>query len=340
MKTFLAALSAFVSVGCVAAMASAQDAQAYRQVGAIPLGAPERWDYVIADAPSGRVFVAHGDRLSVVDGRVLRPIGDVTGLKGGAHGTYVSASTGLGFTDDGEMGKAIAFDLKTLTIRATLDAAPDADAIAGGGRGVYVIDGDSGVITVIDPAGLKVVDTINVGGALESAVVDNEGHLFVNGAERGEIVLIDTATNAVTARWPVPDCKSPHGMAIDAARHRLFTSCVNGRLDVLDTQSGREVASAPIGLGTDSAAFDPVRHRIFSSNGRDGTISVIEEVDANTYRALAPVKTQVGARTMAVDTSTGRLFVASAAIDPAGPTTGRRRFLPGTLKLLVFDPVK
>ena len=340
MKTRLAALSAFMSIGFVAATASAQPSPTYRQVGAIPLGAPERWDYVIADAPSGRVFVAHGDRLSVVDGRGLTVIGDVTGLKGGAHGTYVSAATGLGFTDDGEAGKAVAFDLKTLAIRATLDAAPDADAIAGGERGVYVIDGDSGVITVIDPAGLKVVDTIKVGGSLESAVLDNEGHLFVNGADRAEIVRIDTASNAVTARRPVPDCKSPHGLAIDPAHHRLFTSCVNGRLDVLDTQSGREVASAPIGLGTDSAAFDPVRHRIFSSNGRDGTISVIQEVDADTYRPLAPVKTQVGARTMAVDTSTGRLFVASADVDPAGPTTGRRRFLPGTLKLLVFDPAK
>ena len=340
MKTLLAALSAFMSVGSIVAAAFGQAPLSYRQVAAMPLGAPERWDYVIADAPSGRVFVAHGDRLSVVDGRGLRPIGDVTGLKGGAHGTYVSASTGLGFTDDGEAGKAVAFDLKTLAIRATLDAAPDADATAGGERGVYVIGGDSGVITVIDPAGLKVVDTVKVGGSLESAVLDNEGHLFVNGAERAEIVRIDTASNAVTARWPVADCKSPHGMAIDPVRHRLFTSCVNGRLDVLDTQSGREVASAPIGLGTDSAAFDPVRRRIFSSNGRDGTISVIQEVDADTYRPLAPVKTQVGARTMAVDTSTGRLFVASADIDPTGPTTGRRRFLPGTLKLLVFDPTK
>ena len=193
---------------------------------------------------------------------------------------------------------------------------------------------------MIDPVGPRVAGTIKIGGSLEAAAVDGRGHLFVNGAERSEIVEVDTASDTVVNRWPIPDCKSPHGMAIDPARHRLFTSCVNGRLDVVDTDTGREVASAPIGLGTDSAAFDPVRRRIFSSNGRDGTISVIEEVDADTYRPLQSITTQVSGRTMAVDASTGRLFVAAAEIDPTGPTTGRRRFLPGTLKLLVFDPVK
>ena len=113
---------------------------------------------------------------------------------------------------------------------------------------------------------------------------------------------------------------------------------MNGRLDVVDSDSGREVASAPIGLGTDSAAFDPVRRRVFSSNGRDGTISVIEEVDADTYRPLQSVATQVSGRTMAVDASTGRLFVAAADVDPSGPPPGRRSLLPGTRKLRGLDP--
>ena len=328
---------AMLSTGPARAQAEGAPA-AYRLVAAIPLGSPERWDYVVADAPSGRVYVAHGDRLSVVDGRTLKTVGDVTGIKGGTHGSYAAAPAGLGFTDDGQAGEAVAFDLKSLAVRATLPAAPDADAIAGDGERVYVMDGDSGVITVIDAQGPKVVATIAIGGSLEAAAADGRGHLFVNGAARGEVVRIDTASNTVTARWRVADCTSPHGLAIDPLRHRLFTSCENGRLDVLDTESGREVASAPIGLGTDSAGFDPVRKRVFSSNGKDGTISVIQQVGADTYRPLQPIATQIGARTMGVDTSTGRLFVAAADIDPTGPATGRRRFLPGTLKLLVFDP--
>ncbi len=338
MRPFVPVLGVLAILSAATSAAQGQGGASYRQVAAIPLGAPERWDYVVADAPSGRVYVAHGDRLSVVDSRALKPVGDVTGVQGGTHGTYVAASAGLGFTDDGQAGQAVAFDLKSLAIRAMLPAAADADAIVGEGNHVYVMDGDSGVVTVIDAQGPAVLATITVGGSLEAAAADGRGHLFVNGAERGEVVRIDTRSNAVTARWPVADCKSPHGMAIDPMRHRLFTTCENGRLDVLDTDSGREVASAPIGLGTDSAGFDPLRRRVFSSNGRDGTISVIQEVDADTYRPLEPVKTQVGARTMAVDVSTGRLFVAAADVDPAGPATGRRRFLPGTFKLLVFDP--
>ncbi len=338
MRPIVPVLGVLAIMSAATTAAWGQVGASYRQVAAIPLGAPERWDYVVADAPSGRVYVAHGDRLSVVDGRTLKPVGDVVGIKGGTHGSYVAAAAGLGFTDDGQAGKAITFDLKSLTVEATLPAATDADAIAGEGSHVYVMNGDSGVITVIDAQGPTVVATITVGGSLEAAATDGRGHLFVNGAERGEVVRIDTQTNAVNARWSIADCKSPHGMAIDPTRHRLFTSCENGRLDVLDSDSGREVASAPIGLGTDSAGFDPVRRRVFSSNGKDGTISVIQQVDADTYRPLDPVKTQVGARTMAVDAATGRLFVAAADIDPAGPTTGRRRFLPGTLKLLAFDP--
>ena len=340
MKLAVCALGVLTLLSAGPAGAETAGAASYRQVATIPLGSPERWDYVVADAQSGRVFVAHGDRLSVVDGRALKLVGEVTGVSGGTHGSYAAAGSGLGFTDDGAAGKAVAFDLKTLAVKTTLPAAPDADAIAGEGDHVYVMDGDSGVITVIDARGPRVVDTIEVGGSLEAAALDGRGHLFVNGAERGEVVRIDTRTNAVTARWPVADCKSPHGMALDVARHRLFTSCENGRMVVLDTDSGREVASAPIGLGTASAGFDPVQRRAFSSNGKDGTISVIQEGDGDAYRPLEPVKTAVGARTMAVDPTTGRLFVASADVDPAGPTTGRRRFLPGSLKLMVFDPAR
>ncbi len=338
MHSVVSATAVLAILGGASVMAQGQDAGGYREVATIPLGAPERWDYVVADAPSGRVYVAHGDRLSVVDGRSLRPVGEVTGIKGGTHGSYADTASGLGFTDDGQAGQAVAFDLKSLKVKTTLPAAPDADAIAGEGEHVYVVDGDSGLITVIDARGPDVIATIKVGGGLEAAAPDGRGHLFVNGAEKGEVVRIDARTNTVSARWPVTDCKSPHGLAIDPVRRRLFTTCENGQMDVLDTETGREVASAPIGLGTDSAGFDPVRRRVFSSNGKDGTISVIQEVDADTYRALEPIRTQVGARTMAVDISTGRLFVAGADVDPAGPTTGRRRFLPGTLRLLVFDP--
>ncbi len=169
---------------------------------------------------------------------------------------------------------------------------------------------------------------------------DNHGSLFVAGAEKRDVVRIDTRTNAVTAHWPIADCASPHGAAIDAQSHRLFISCVNQVMVVVDTDSGREVASLPIGKGTDAAAFDPKRKRIFSSNGADGTITVIQEKDPQTFQVLATIPTAVSGRTMSIDPESGRLYVAAADTDPSPTPGGRAKVRPGALKLLFLDPVQ
>src|SRR5262249_26710467 len=142
---------------------------------------------------------------------------------------------------------------------------------------IFVVDGDSKVLTVIDPKTDTAIATINAGGGLEYAVSGNNGKLYVDGAENKEVVRIDTATNKVDAHWPIPGCTSPHGLAMDTRASRLFVSCVNQVLTVVNARSGAVVATLPIGAGTDGAAFDPMRKLVFSSNF-DGTISVIREV--------------------------------------------------------------
>jgi YVTN family beta-propeller protein len=298
----------------------------------------------VFDAPSHRVYVAHGDRVSVVDGHDGNLIGEVTGIPGGTHGIGIAA--GKGYTDDGQAGVAVVFDPKTLKVTGKVAAKEDADGIAvdpASGH-VFVVDGDSKVLTVIDPKTDKVIATIDGGGGLEYAVAGPGGKLYVNGAEKKEILRIDTKTNTVDAHWPVPGCTSPHGMAIDPAAHRLFTSCVNQVLTVVNTDTGAVVASLPIGQGTDSAVFDPVRKRVFSSNG-DGTLTVIAEKDPNTFEVIDTVQTQVTGKTMGIDPATGRLYIAAADVDPTAPVLpgpngrpGRPTPLPGTLKLIILDP--
>ncbi len=335
-SSLLAILAAF------AGPVRAQPAPSYRLAATVPLGAPDRWDYVVFEPSSGRVYVAHADRLTVVDGRRAAVVGEVAGVSGGTHGTAISAADGRGYTDDGTAGQAVAFDLKTLKVLKRLPAAPDADAVARDPKTghVFVVNGDAGTITVIDPASDAVVATVNAGGKLEYAVADGRGKLYVNSAADKQVLRVDTATNAVDARWAAPDCTSPHGMAIDAERHRLFTSCINSRMIVLDTDTGREVAALPIGAGTDAAAFDPVRRRVFSSNGRDGTLSVIQQVDPDTYRLLDTVKTAVTGRTMGIDPASGRIFIAAGEVDASVTPGGRPKIKPGSLKLLVLDPVR
>lgn len=333
-------------------VAFAAAAANYHLTHRVRLGAPDRWDYVIYDGPSHRVYVAHGDRLTVVDGRSGRLIGEVAGMPGGTHGIAISHATGLGYTDEGRAGEAVAFSLKTLKVVKHLKAAPDSDAVTidpTSGH-VFVVDGDPGLLTVIDPASDRVVATVHVGSKMEYPVAGDNGKVYVNGVEKREIYRVDTATNQVDATWPIPQCEAPHGLAIDTATHRLFSSCENGRLVVVNADSGATVAALPIGLGTDAAAFDPTRKLIFSSNGMDGTLSVIREVDANTFVPAGSVNTALSARTMSVDPVSGRIFLAAAATNAkamaalrAARQAGKRGpspFVSGSLELLFFDPGK
>ena len=340
---------AFALPACLAALAlqaapsvAAPAAGGYRLVKTIPLGAPDRWDYVVADAATHRVYVAHGDRLSVVDVAAGKVVGAVQPVAGGTHGTAISAATGEGFTDDGEAGVAVVFDLKTLKIKQTIPAAPDADGIAtdrASGH-IFVVDGDPAKVSVIDPRSHKLVATIDGGGKLEAGVADDQGRLYVNGEEKRDIVVVDTRTNTVVAHWPMPMCDSAHGIAIDPAGHRLFASCANSLMVVLNTRTGAVVTTVPIGRGSDGAAWDPVHRRAFSSNGFNGDISVIQQKTPDTYAVLPSIPTVRSARTMAVDPATGRLFVAGGEVDPNSPPGGRPRMVPGSLKLMVFDPVR
>jgi DNA-binding beta-propeller fold protein YncE len=296
----------------LATQAFAQSQPFYRLTKAVPLGAPDRWDFVVFDPGSQKVFVAHGDRVTVVDGRTGSIIGNVEGLPGGTHGVAIVPGTGRGYTDDGKAGTAESFDLDKLTLIKAIKA--DASSIA----------------------------TIDAGGKPETAVSGDNGKLYVNGEEKKEILRIDTATNQIDAHWAIPNCTSLHGLAPDPETHRLFSSCANNVLVVADADTGATVATLPIGARPDAVAFDPKRKLLFSSNG-DGTLSVTEERDANTFVSIESVATKVGARTMAVDPESGRSYLVAAdtTINPsADPSDFRHRFVvtPGSAKLLFLDP--
>lgn len=344
-RHYASALLMAAGLACCAASPSvvwAKPPPRYAIVNTVALGAPERWDYVVLDPGSHRVYVAHGDRVSVVDGHDGLVLGPVEGYPGGTHGVGISARTGKGYTDDGRSGVIGAFDLKSLKNEAWIKGQEDADGIVVDpltGH-IFVINGDPASVTVVDPVTDKVIATVAGGGKLEYGAADGAGKLYVNGTEKREIVRIDTRTNRADAHWPIRDCVSPHGLAMDTGTRRLFASCLNNLLVVVNADSGAVVAGLPIGAGSDAVAFDPGRRRIFSANGRDGTITVIEERSADSYVLLGSITTKVTARTMAVDPDTGRLFVVAADMDAsAAATSGRPRFVPGSLQLLFLDPV-
>ena len=207
----------FTAAACVACViafalqALAQSTPLYRVTKTVALGAPDRWDFVVFDPASRKVFVAHGDRVTVVDGRTGTVIGNVEGLPGGTHGVAIVPGTERGYTDDGRAGTAASFDLDKLNLIKTIKADADADAIVFDPTSghVFVVDGDPGKLTVIDPKSDSAVATINVGGKLETAIAGGNGKLYVNGEEKQEIVRVDTATNEIDAHWPIPNCDRP-----------------------------------------------------------------------------------------------------------------------------------
>ncbi len=338
-----AATLAFGLMLCASA-AVAETPTLYKPAGTVTLGAPERWDYIVFDPNADRIYVAHGDRVSVVDGKTLKPAG-VVAVPGVTHGIGVSTATGTGYTDDSEAGVAIPFDLATLKPGTPIKTAPDADGIVldpASGH-LLVINGDSGSISAIDVHSNKVLATIPGGGGLEFGVVDGKGAFFVDGAEHNELLRVNTTTNAIEAHWPLQGCEKPHGIALDGETRRLFVSCANAALVVVDADSGKQLASFPIGKFNDGAAFDPVHKRILASNG-DGTLSVIQEKDANSFVALGTFATPLSARTIAIDEKSGRVFLAAAdiaKIEPPAKPGGRPKvtFVAGSLKLIVLDPV-
>ena len=332
-----------LSSNTLAMAASRAEPPTYNVSMVVPLGPPDRWDYVVFDPDTRRVYVAHGDRVTVVDGANGHVVGTVEGMPGGTHGIAVSHATGRGYTDDGKAGLVVEFDLTTLKVLKQIKAEVDADGIVfdpASGH-IFVIDGDSGKLTVIDPKTDAVVATIDGGGGLEFGDTGNNGKFYVDGTEKNEIVRVDTATNMADAHWPMPTCVKPHGLAIDREHHRLFASCSNKVMVVMNADNGVVMATLPIGEGTDFASFDPKSDLAYSSN-RDGTLSVVAETSPDKFRSLPPIQTQIGARTMAIDPKNGRIYLVTADMTlnefaAAADLRHRYNVKSGSVRLLFLD---
>ncbi len=326
----------------VSAGACAAGPPAYRITKTVPLGSPDGWDYLYFEPQSQRVFVAHSNEITVVDGRTGNLVGRIEHV-GGVNGVTVIPELGKGYTDSRAGKAAVAFDLASLKARRRIPAGEDTDAIVydPSTRRVFVMDGDGMKAFVIDPGTDQTVATIDLQGKPEFAVSDETGHVFINITDRQEIVRVDARSATIQARWPISSCQSPHGLAMDRATHRLFATCLNNRLVVVDADNGRLVATLPIGKGSDGAAFDSKRKLIFSSNG-EGTLSIISEQGPDQFVSLGEVPTKPFARTMTLDPATGRLYLVTADLDEVNPTAQslRQRYAirRGTVQLLFVDP--
>ncbi|HXQ64070.1 MAG TPA: YncE family protein [Steroidobacteraceae bacterium] len=281
------------------------------------------WDYLTIDAPRHRLFITRGDRVEVLDSESGKVIGGIANTAG-VHGVALAPDLKRGYTSNGRANSVTEFDYDTLAVLREVPvpgANPDAILYEPLHHHLFTFNGRSKDATVFDARTLTVITTLPMPDKPEFAADGRHGRVYVNiESEQGQIVAIDTAKLALAATWPLPGCTRPTGLAIDSANGRLFSVCSSNVMTVTDAKTGRQVARVAIGDAPDAAAFDAAHGFVFSSNG-DGTLTVIRQDSADAYSVAATLATQRGARTMALDPATRRIYLVTAEFGPPPPPT-------------------
>jgi len=320
-------------------------AQSYQVTASIPIGGKGHWDYLIVDPDNRRLYVSHNSEVVVINVDTREIIGKIS-VDGFSHGIAIANDLNLGFITDGDSKtsdvkspeQVVTFDLKTLRRTATTKVGDDPDSIvydAPSGR-VFAFNGDPMQANVIDAKTSKVDKAIALGGNPEFSVSDGRGDIYVNIKDKNEIAQIDSKTLSIKAHWPLAPCEAPSGLAMDRANRRLFSVCGNGKMVVVDADTGKVVAALPIGALPDGAAYDPVTKLAFSSN-RDGTLTIVRQVSKDEYTVSQNLKTELGARTMALDPKTHTVYLSSAEFGPRPAGSKYPSVVQDSFKVLVLQ---
>jgi len=312
----------FLLAGLVIAAAFA--AEGYKVVGKIKIGGVGGWDYIAVDADANRVYASHGTMVEVLDPKAGKVVGQITQLHG-VHGIAIASEFGKGFITNGQSNSVTVFDLKTLAKSGEPQTGqnPDSVCFEPKTKRVFTFNGRSSDSTAIDPKTNEVIKSFALGGKPEECAVDGAGKIYVNLEDSSEIVEIDAAKTTVLRHASLSPCESPSGLAIDVKSKKLFSSCDNKMMAVTDMATLKVIATPAIGPGTDGAGFDSGLGLAFSSNGGDGTLSIVKPVSGK-YETVDTVPTERGARTMAVDSKNHRVYLPAAEYGAAPESNGKK----------------
>jgi DNA-binding beta-propeller fold protein YncE len=301
---------AVLSLTMLAAPAFAQSGYAITKK--ISITGQGSWDYLSVDEAARRLYVSHGTQVEVVDIDSQSVVGTIPNTPG-VHGIAIASELGRGFISNGQASTVTIFDLKTLKKLGEVPTGKKPDAIIydPATSQVFAFNGGSNSATAISAADGKVAGTIDLGGGPEFAASDSNGYVYDNLEDESLVLKIDAKKLTVEQRWKTAPCESPSSMAMDRPNHRLFIGCRNRVMAVLDSNSGKVIASLPIGDHVDATAFDVDSRLIFFSNG-EGSISVVHQDSPDKYSVVDTIKTLPRAKTMALDPKTHQLFLSTA----------------------------
>jgi len=325
----------------VLAVAFAQSG--YHKIGKISIPGDGFWDYLTTDPATGRVFVSHGTEVDVVDCEKREVTGTITGLKL-VHGIALAPEFNHGFISDGGANQIVVFDLTTLAKVGEVAAGMNPDGIIydPGSKRVFAFNGRSASATAVDAEKGTLAGTVTLEGKPEFPAPDGKGHVYVNIEDKSEVMEIDSKALTVLNKWPLAPCEEPSGMAMDTKTRRIFSGCDNKIMSVMNADTGKVVATVPIGAGVDATWFDPETKYVLNSCGQDGVLTVIHEDSPDKYTVVENVPTEKGARTMALDPKTHTVYLAMAQVEMLPPAEGdakgrpRRKVVPGSFGLLEF----
>ncbi len=315
--------------------AYAQDKSSYHISSEFPIAGSAGYDYLTVDAGSNRLYVSHGTQVNVLDKNTGDSIGVIKTEKD-VHGIALVHALGKGYVSNGSSNSVLVFDLNTYKTLAHVPTGKFSDGIFYDDYSKKVIscNGMSKNMTVIDPATDAVVATIQLTGWPETAVSDGKGKIYVNNAEKAELDVIDAGTFQVIHSWPNKPGSGASGLAIDRETMRLFATCENKMMIVMDATNGKVITTFPTGDGADGAGFDAGMKTAYSSNG-EGTLTVIKEVSPDKFTLVGNVPVKPGSRTIAVDQDTHKVYLPSASFKPATKESFRPQIIPGTFRILV-----
>ncbi|HEX4638233.1 MAG TPA: hypothetical protein VH170_01970 [Chthoniobacterales bacterium] len=328
------------------AAASVVQSQQFQFVNEIPIGGEGGWDILTIDSAAERLYLSHATKVVVVDLNANKVAGEIANTPG-VHAFVAVPEFNRGFSSNGKENKSSVVDLTTLKTISKIDTGQNPDAIVyePKRKEVYVFNHSGNSVTVIDAKETKVVATISLPGNPEFAAVDeNAGRVYVNLEDKSEVAVIDSAKHEVIAHWPLAPGEEPTGIALDTAHHRLFAACHNKMMVMVDAENGKVIANVPMCSGTDGCAFDEAMQLAFASCG-EGAVTIAHEDSPDKLSILQTLKTERGARTIALDPKTHRIYLPSAQFQPApspspGASPARPTVVPNTLKLLVYRPSK
>ena len=285
----------------------------YDKVHTIKVGGEGGWDFLEVDAANRKLYVARATRVVVIDLDTEKVVGEIPDTPG-VHGVAFVPELNRGFTSNGGNSTVTAFDLKTLKTLGKIKAngKPDIICYEPVSKRILSMNHGTNDITAIDPDAMKVVGSLPAGGVPELAVSDDKGHVWVNLEDTSEIMEFDAKTMKVVKKFSLAPGETPTGLAFDPKTRKLFSTCGNKILAIADADSGKVVQTLPIGAGPDGCVRDADTGLIFASCGGDGTVAVVRELSPGKYEVAKTIKTQVSAKTIALDPKTHRLYLSAA----------------------------